>query len=120
MSKLKIALSILALVVISAGSVTTFGNWQVPPAVAEFLMGAGVLLAWLGYQPWAIPPQVSRVFGALSVMAGGFVTSHAAAWGDGHRHIWLVVIAFAGALLGILARGPQPKAAVVTTPVEPR
>lgn len=118
MQKLKIALSVLALVVIGAAGVTSFGSWQVPPAVSEVLAASGVLLAWLGYQPIAVPVQVSRICAALSVAASGFVTSHATAWGDGHKHIALIVVCFVAALLGALARGPVPRQVDPTPPAQ--
>jgi hypothetical protein len=107
MGKLKVALSVLALLVMAAAGVTTFGSWSVPPGVSELLAAGASLLAYLGYQPFAVPTRVSAVCATLSMMATGFVGSHAAAWGDGHRHVAIILVAFAGALFGVLARGPQ-------------
>lgn len=118
MRNFKIALSVLALLVLSAAGVTSFGDWTVPPTVSELLAAAGVMFAWLGYQPIAVPAQVSRICAALSVAVAGFVTSHAAAWGDGGKHHWIVALGFAAALLGALARGVAMKVAPV--PVDPR
>lgn len=109
MGKLKVALSILALLMLAAAGVTTFGDWSVPGGVSELLASGAGLLAYLGYQPFAVPVKVSMVCAALSMMATSFVGSHAVAWGDGHKHVALILVAFAGALFGALARGPQTK-----------
>jgi len=105
MNKLKIALSVLALLVMGAAGVQTFGPWNVPPFLPEVFVAIGGLLAYLGYQPFVLPAQVSRVFAVLSVITLGFVASHATTWGDGHRHVALVVVGFVGAVMGALARG---------------
>lgn len=110
MQAFKVALSVLALVVLSAAGITSFGDFTVPPMVSELLAAGGVLFAWLGYQPIAVPPQVSRICAALSVAVAGFVTSHAAAWGDGGKHHWVVILSFLAAILGTVARGVATRA----------
>jgi hypothetical protein len=105
MGKLKVALSILALLLMTAATVTTIDVAAVPSWLTEAFEALGMLLAWLGYQPVALQPQVSRVFAVVSMMAVGFVGTHAAAWGDGRKHVALLVVAFVGAVAGALARG---------------
>ncbi len=119
MNKLKIALSVLALFVMGAAGVQTFGIWQVPPGVSEVLLAVATLLSYLGYQPFVLSAQVSRVFAVLSVAALGFVGSHGAAWGDGGKHIAIIVVGFAGALMGALARGLPGKPPMQPAPEGP-
>lgn len=109
MGKLKVALSILAAVLLAAAAVTTVSIAAVPAWLTQVFELGGMLLAQLGYTPWVLPPRVSMIFATLNVMAMGFVASHAVAWGDGRKHVFLLVIAFGGAVLGVLARGlPKP------------
>jgi hypothetical protein len=105
MSKLKVALSILALLVMAAGGVTSFGNWMVPPAISEILLAIGGAMATAGFQPFTVPPALARLCTTIGYGLSLFVVSHAATWGDGQRHVWIVVLAFGGALLGVLGRG---------------
>lgn len=122
MGKFKIALSILALLLLSAATVTTVGVGAVPGWLPELLEGGGMCMSWLGYTPWVVPQRVSMICATLSMMAAGFVTSHATVWGDGRKHVALLAVAWVGAILGVVARGlpKRPPAAVdEPTPVRP-
>lgn len=118
MSKLKVAFSILALLLMAAATVTTVGVGQVPGWLPELLEGGGMMLSWAGYQPWVLPQRASMICATLSMMAAGFVTSHATMWGDGNKHVALLVVAWAGAITGVLARGLPPKRRPDLDPVQ--
>lgn len=122
MTKLKIALSILALLVMGAAGVQTFGSWTVPPGLSEVLIAVAGLLGYLGYQPFALPQKVGALFATVGMMTSGFVASHATTWGDGHKHLALVVVGFAGAVLWSLGRGlaPRPAADPAVPPPTPK
>lgn len=111
MGKLKVALSVLAALLMAAATVTTISVGAVPGWVPQLFEVGGMVLSWLGVQPWVLPPRVSMIFATLNMMAMGFVGSHAALWGDGRKHVFLLIIAFSGAIFGVLARGiPKPQA----------
>jgi hypothetical protein len=116
MGKLKVVLSVLALLVMAAGGVTGFGPWEVPGPVSELLVAAGGILAWLGVSPASVPLPVARVCSALSVGLATFVASHAATWGDGQRHAEVVALGFLAALLGVVGRGLGPAPAAPPKP----
>jgi|SRR5215831_2805786 len=114
--QVKIALSVLAALVLAFGSVTTIGEWLVPPAVSELFMSAGPIFAWLGVTPWVVPAPVAQALATGSIVLSGFVASHAASWGDGKKHVGLIVVALIAALMGVLGRFRAPAAAPPAAP----
>lgn len=109
MGKLKVVLSVLALLVVAVGGVTSIGDVMIPQWAAELLVAAGGFLSWLGVTPWVLKPAIAKAFSTASVALSLFVASHAGLWTDGKQHVIVVVVGFAAAVLGLLGRGLPAK-----------
>ena len=114
MRYLKIALSLLALLVGAvAGAMTGgfFGN--VPPTVVGEVLAFAGFLSVLGIQPWPLSAFLSKLLSAIAGLLAGVQAIHATAVTAGanpHPWVWLTIGALA-IICGQLGRSPIPHAA---------
>lgn len=112
MRYLKIALSVLALLVGAVATAMTAGLFNVPPSIIGVATTGGILLGYLGITPLVLSAAVSRVVSGVALFLGAVVGWHASvvtAASNPHPWLWHLVGVIA-ILAGVIGKSPLPHA----------
>jgi hypothetical protein len=108
MRYLKIALSVLALLVGAVATAMTAGLFNVPPAIISLVLAGAGFVSVLGIQPFPLSAAVSKVLSAASVLLGTVQVWHASqvtTGTNGHPWLW-VAFGAVTVVLGVLGKSP--------------
>lgn len=110
MRTLKIALSVLALLVGALATAMTAGLFNVPPGAVGLVMAAAGFVSVLGIQPFPISAGIAKGLSAASVLLTSAQLWHASAVSTlphGNLHPWIwVMVGFVAVMLGVIGKGP--------------
>ena len=108
MRYLKIALSILALLVGAVATAMTAGLFNVPPGYVGLVMALAGFVSVLGIQPFPLSAFVSKILSGAAALLASVQAVHAgqvSAGDNPHPWIWVAVGA-ATVIMGVLGKSP--------------